>query len=66
MNKLTSFVDCTGTLMPSTGPETLLESAHTGVQSLLNDKAWPKAVMVNKWSHYQFVREMCAVWKVNN
>ena len=44
MHTLMSFLDCIGNLMIGTGLEELLGVAYKGVSSMLNGKAWPKAV----------------------
>ncbi|MES9884700.1 MAG: hypothetical protein ABW185_27970 [Sedimenticola sp.] len=44
MHTLMSFIGCIGTLMKGTGLEEILCSAYKGVNSMLNGKAWPKAL----------------------
>lgn len=44
LHTLMSFVGCIGTLMSGTGLEEILSAAFSGVGSMLNDKAWPKAL----------------------
>ena len=44
MHTLMSFLDCIENLMKGTGLEELLGVAYKGVSSMLNGKAWPKAV----------------------
>ena len=44
MHTLTSFLGCVGQLMKGTGLEEILNVAYNGVSSMLNGKAWPKAL----------------------
>ena len=39
-----SFLGCVGNLVKGSGPEEILNSAYNGVCSMLNGKAWPKAL----------------------
>ncbi|MES9884496.1 MAG: hypothetical protein ABW185_26930, partial [Sedimenticola sp.] len=44
MHTLMSFLGCIGGLMKGSGLEEILNSAYKGVSSMLNGKAWPKAL----------------------
>ncbi len=44
MHTLMSFLGCIGTLMKGSGLDELLSAAYKGVNSMLNGKAWPKAL----------------------
>jgi hypothetical protein len=44
MHTLMSFLGCVGTLMEGSGLEEILTIAYKGVSSMLNGKAWPKAL----------------------
>ena len=44
MHTVMSFLGCIGTLMKGSGLQELLASAYSGVESMLNGKAWTKAL----------------------
>ena len=44
MHTVMSFIGCIGNLMKGSGLEEILHAAYKGISSMVNGKAWPKAL----------------------